>query len=179
MKLLRSNQLLGVNQGLRVTPKRWKTTFFFMFLCEPYVSLSCVQWKKYLFGNFLAFFIVFYHVNACASMRSLVEIHNRQMNWEYTYQSTSNHFILFYLDFTRARRRNNSQSVIILCPSLQRPFRLKTRSFFINLNFLAAGINLQQIGFGLAGCLDVVCSAVLQKYWVDCFEDLIAWLLEK
>ena len=106
MKLLRSNQLLGVNQGLRATLKRWKTTFLFMFLLKPYVSLSCIQWKKYLFGNFQAFFIVFDHVNTCASMPLLIETHNRQMNWEYTYQSTPNHFILFYSDFTRARRRN-------------------------------------------------------------------------
>ena len=47
-----------------------------MFLNEPYMSLSCVRWKKYFFDNFLMFFIVFDHVNASVSMRSLVEIHN-------------------------------------------------------------------------------------------------------
>ena len=46
-----------------------------------YVSLSCIQWKKYLFGNFQAFFIVFDHVNTCASMRLLVEIHNTPSIW--------------------------------------------------------------------------------------------------
>ena len=46
-----------------------------------YVSLSCVQWKKYFFYNFQAFFIVFAHVNACASMRSLTEIHNTHYSW--------------------------------------------------------------------------------------------------
>ena len=35
--------------------------------------------KKVLFPNFQAFFIVFDHVNPCASMHLLVEIHNRQV----------------------------------------------------------------------------------------------------
>ena len=52
--------------------------FYFMFLREPYVSLSRVRWKKYIFDNFQVFFIAFDHVNACESMRSLVQIHNRQ-----------------------------------------------------------------------------------------------------
>ena len=40
------------------------------------VGLSCIQLKKYFFDNFQAIFIVFNHVNASASMRLLVEIHN-------------------------------------------------------------------------------------------------------
>ena len=40
------------------------------------------QWKKYFFGNFQAFFIVFDHVNACASMRLLVKIHNSSV-WKW------------------------------------------------------------------------------------------------
>ena len=44
-----------------------------MFLREPYVSLSCVQWKKYFFDHFQAFFIVFDHENTCPSMHSLVK----------------------------------------------------------------------------------------------------------
>ena len=51
--------------------------FHVMFLREPYVRVSCVPWKKYFFDNFQAFFVVFNHANACASMHSLVEIHNR------------------------------------------------------------------------------------------------------
>ena len=36
------------------------TSFFFIFLCEPYMSLS-----KYVLNNFRAFFIIFDHAN-CA-----------------------------------------------------------------------------------------------------------------
>ena len=46
-----------------------------MFLREPYVSLVRTM-KKYFFDNFQGIFIVFDHMNACASMHSLVEIHN-------------------------------------------------------------------------------------------------------
>ena len=39
-------------------------TFFFIFLHEPYMSLSCAWWKKVLIHDFLMFFIVFDHANA-------------------------------------------------------------------------------------------------------------------
>ena len=68
---------LGVNQLLGVTPNPWPTTFFFVFLREPLLSLSCAWWKRYFFTHFRVFLIVFDHADACASMRSLVEIHNR------------------------------------------------------------------------------------------------------
>ena len=42
-------------------------------------SFSYVLTSKYFFGNFQAFFILFDHVNACASMCLLVEIHNRYL----------------------------------------------------------------------------------------------------
>ena len=51
-----------------------------MFLRESLVRTM----KKVLFDNFQAYFIVFDHVNACASMRSLVEIHN---TWWYYYSN--------------------------------------------------------------------------------------------
>ena len=40
-----------------------------MFLSEPYLSLSCVRWKKYFFGNFQCFW-------PCERMRTLVKVHN-------------------------------------------------------------------------------------------------------
>ena len=46
-------------------------------LCESLVHTM----KKILFYNFQAFFIVFAYVNACASMRSLTEIHNTHYSW--------------------------------------------------------------------------------------------------
>ena len=36
--------------------------------------------KKCFFDSFQAFYIAFDHVNACASMHTLVEIHNRKVN---------------------------------------------------------------------------------------------------
>ena len=51
-------------------------TFFFVFLREPYLSLSCAWWKRYFLTHFQVFLIVFDHGNACTSMHSLVEIHN-------------------------------------------------------------------------------------------------------
>ena len=53
------------------------SSFFFIFLPKPFVSLSCPWWKKYFFTHFLMFLIIFDNANACASMRSLVKIHNR------------------------------------------------------------------------------------------------------
>ena len=43
------------------------------------VCLSCKWWKRYFFHHFPMFFIIFNHANACASMCSLVEIHNIQI----------------------------------------------------------------------------------------------------
>ena len=40
------------------------------------MSLSYTWWKKSVYNNFRAFFIIFDQANACASMCSLVEIHN-------------------------------------------------------------------------------------------------------
>ena len=75
-KFQMSNQLLGVNQLLRVTPNRWPTNFFFRFSSwasrVPLVSMM----KKILFTHFWVFSIVFDHANACASMCLLVKIHN-------------------------------------------------------------------------------------------------------
>ena len=49
-----------------------------MFLCEPYMSLSCVWWKKYFFNNILAFFIVFDHANApYTTPLSFLLLHNQ------------------------------------------------------------------------------------------------------
>ena len=47
-----------------------------IFLCKPYISLLYARWKKYVFDNFRAFFIIFNHANTCASVRLLVKIHN-------------------------------------------------------------------------------------------------------
>ena len=52
-------------------------TFFFIFLHESDISLLCPWWKRYFFHHFPMFFIIFDHVNACANMHSLVEIHNK------------------------------------------------------------------------------------------------------
>ena len=51
-------------------------TFFFLFLHEPYMSLSYTWRKRYFFHHFRMFLIVFDHASACSSMRSLVEIHS-------------------------------------------------------------------------------------------------------
>ena len=50
--------------------------FFLVFLRKPLVCLSCAWWKRNFFHNFQLFFVGFDHANACASMRSLVKIHN-------------------------------------------------------------------------------------------------------
>ena len=47
-----------------------------LFSSFLFVSLSYAWWKKYFFTHFTMILIVFDHANACASMRSLVEIHN-------------------------------------------------------------------------------------------------------
>ena len=47
-----------------------------MFLREPCMRVSRAYDKKVLFKYFLSVFIVFDHVIAYASMRSLVKIHN-------------------------------------------------------------------------------------------------------
>ena len=65
-----------VNQLLGVTPNHWPRNFFFVFLHASHMSFSCAWWKRYFFNHFTMFFIVFDHANACASIRSLVEIHN-------------------------------------------------------------------------------------------------------
>ena len=52
--------------------------FFFIFPHAFYMSLLCTRWKRYFFHHFRMFFIVFNHVNACASMYSLVKVHNSQ-----------------------------------------------------------------------------------------------------
>ena len=44
-----------------------------------HMSLSCAWWKRYFFHHFPMFVIFFDHANACASARSLVEIHNRHL----------------------------------------------------------------------------------------------------
>ena len=49
-----------------------KLHFFCIFLRKPLVRMI----KKYVFDYFRAFFIVFDHVNACTSIRSLVELQN-------------------------------------------------------------------------------------------------------
>ena len=53
------------------------SSVFFVFLREPLMSLSCAWWKRYCFTHFRVFSINFDHANACASMCSLVEIHNK------------------------------------------------------------------------------------------------------
>ena len=44
-----SNQLLGV------TPNNWTTNIFFAFLHEPYMSLLCAWWKRYILLIFQCF----------------------------------------------------------------------------------------------------------------------------
>ena len=58
--------------------KQWKTPENFQKSIAWALHESLMRtMKNYFFGNFQAFFIAFNHVNAWASMRSLVEIHNR------------------------------------------------------------------------------------------------------
>ena len=45
-------------------------TFFFIFLHEPYMSLSYTWWKSYFFHHFPMFLIVFEHTNACIAWYS-------------------------------------------------------------------------------------------------------------
>ena len=47
-----------------------------IFLRKSYMSLSYTWCKKYVFDDFRAFFVLFDHANAGASMHSLVKIHN-------------------------------------------------------------------------------------------------------
>ena len=42
-------------------------SFFFVFLREPYVSLSCAWWKRSFLHDFQMFLITFDHVKACAA----------------------------------------------------------------------------------------------------------------
>ena len=81
-------QPLGVTLKSSLTPKSWlliwKIVVLILFLHNP---LMCVKpifiyLKKVLFNDFWMFFIVFDHANACASMHSLVEIHNTGPTWK-------------------------------------------------------------------------------------------------
>ena len=71
-----SNQRSGVNQLLGVTPIRWPTNFFFVFLHQTYMSLWYAWWKCYcfiIFGCFLLFSTMQTHAQAnnLASMLKL------------------------------------------------------------------------------------------------------------
>ena len=63
------------------------------------VRVSCVLWKKYFFDNFQTFFAVFNHANAYASMRSLVEIHNKPVyiKHKFVVNLMNGQFVLFNL----------------------------------------------------------------------------------
>ena len=54
------------------------SSFFFIFLRSLLWASRAHDEKKYLFSHFWMFLIIFDHANACASMRSLVEIHNNE-----------------------------------------------------------------------------------------------------
>ena len=97
-KFQMSNQRLGVNQLLGVTPNCWPTNFFSVFLCVPYVSLSCEWWKRYFFTHFRVFLIIFDHVNSCASMRSLVKIHNIYFQFLLSCTTTLPPLVMFLLN---------------------------------------------------------------------------------
>ena len=77
-KFQMSNQLLGVNQLLWVTPNGWPTNFFLHFsswaINEPLIRMMekvLFSWFSNVFHRFLPW---------CASMRLLVEIHNTHPN---------------------------------------------------------------------------------------------------
>ena len=68
----RSNQLLGVNQHLRVTSNSWLTIFFLHF----FMSLTWASYmhhEKGIFYDFLMFFIVFNNASTVSLSRSLRE----------------------------------------------------------------------------------------------------------
>ena len=73
--------------------KQWKTlknyfkSTFLSYTQETHVRLTQEHWKNNFFNNFWVFFIVFNHVNACASMGLLVKIHNTQLLVEILFQS--------------------------------------------------------------------------------------------
>ena len=55
---------------------QWFFAWNQIFLREPYISLLWAWWKKYVFDNFRAVFVIFDHANTCVCKRLLVEIHN-------------------------------------------------------------------------------------------------------
>ena len=59
---------------------------------------SCAQDEKGNFYSVLSFLIVFDHANTCASMRSLVEIHNNEMNGKFESLRNDPISIDFYLN---------------------------------------------------------------------------------
>ena len=78
-------QRLGVTPKSWLTPKCWLLIWNFAVFCSfCYMSVSCAWrkmfWKNF-FNDFRMFLIVFGHANACASMCSLVEIHNTQAQY--------------------------------------------------------------------------------------------------
>ena len=69
-------------------------------LHEPYISLLYAWWKRYFFHDFRMFSILFDHANACASMHSLVEIHNtRPQNTHPNQKKFSKHYFMIGLKF--------------------------------------------------------------------------------
>ena len=65
-------------------------TAFFPIINVVYFDQRTHACAKYFFDNFQAFFIVFDHVNACASMHMLVEIHNTSRRKSFNKGGNSN-----------------------------------------------------------------------------------------
>ena len=85
-KKYKNNKIINEQPALRCQPAFGSHSqmltnklFFFVFLRKPLVCLSCAWWKRYFLTHFQVFLIVFDHVNACASMYLLVEIHNSHL----------------------------------------------------------------------------------------------------
>ena len=68
-------------QNAALSPAWTLPQFYLLCISTSKLMRLCTWWKKYFFHHFLMFFIIFDHANECASMRSLVEIHNIYLLW--------------------------------------------------------------------------------------------------
>ena len=84
------------------------------------MSLSYTWWKKSVYNNFRAFFIIFDQANACASMCSLVEIHNTYhvtWFWECPLKEKNKISLIcfVYLNSNKTCTQFQSRAFVIIC----------------------------------------------------------------
>ena len=132
------------------------------------MSLSYAWWKKYVINNFRAFFIIFNHANACASMCLLVKIHNRQTSSIFPPKKLSIYLAMqlskWSIDLTEMRQKENmlSHSKFWLYDQLEvRTFR------YINVTWQQA--ILKESSDKLAPLMGLLCNILLALVLVYLF----------